>query len=132
MSLESRIKLVLLGAHHPHFYVRVDILQTRGDVDIIGFWEEDVKLADKISRRLDVKLFSSEHDLLQQPFDIAFVHSLDHDNPRLARLAAAAKAKALLLEKPGATHPQHIFELAGKFEAVPRPGCGVGVGDALC
>lgn len=37
----------------------------------------------------------------------------------MARLAAAAGARALLLEKPGATHPKHIFDLVEDLKAYP-------------
>ncbi|KAH8901531.1 putative oxidoreductase [Thozetella sp. PMI_491] len=91
----------------------------RDDVDILGFWEEDAQLAEKVASRLGLRRFTSERELLQHPFDVAFVHPLDHDNPRLAGLAAAAGAKALLLEKPGATHPQHIFDLVEDLKQYP-------------
>ena len=77
MTVNSNTKIVLLGAHHPHFYVRVGVLQQRDDVDIIGFWEEDAKLAEKVQNRTGIQRFTSEHDLLKETFDVAFVHTLD-------------------------------------------------------
>ena len=112
-------RIILLGAHHPHFYVRVGILQARTDIEIIGFWEQDVVLAAKIEKRLRIPRFPSEHELVSTVFDIAFVHPLDHDNPRLALLAASNGAKGLLLEKPGATHPEHLFKLVEQLKQWP-------------
>ena len=120
-------RIIFLGAHHPHFYVRTTILRDRGDVDIVGFWEQDEVLAKKIEQRTGVRRFDSEHDLLKVGFDVAFIHPLDHDNPRLARLAASAGAKGLLLEKPGATKPEYIFQLAEDL----ANWRGVWLGDAL-
>ncbi|EXJ83489.1 hypothetical protein A1O1_07112 [Capronia coronata CBS 617.96] len=112
-------RVILLGGHHPHFYIRVQILQQRDDIDIIGFWEEDAVLAAKLQRRLKVRRFMSEHDLVAQDFDVALIHPLDHDNPRLALLAASSGAKGLLLEKPGATRPEQIFKLAHELKKWP-------------
>lgn len=113
------IRIILLGAHHPHFYVRAGILQARSDVVIVGFWEEDAELAAKIEQRTHVRRFASEHDLVQTDFDVAFVHSLDHDNPRLALLAASSGAKGLLLEKPGASRPEQLFSLVKQLATWP-------------
>ncbi|KIW10637.1 hypothetical protein PV08_11601 [Exophiala spinifera] len=112
-------RVILLGAHHPHFYIRANILQGRGDTQIVGFWEEDSVLARKLAEQLPIRRFESEHELVKQEFDIAFVHPLDHDNPRLALLAASHGAKGLLLEKPGATHPSHLFSLVESLKAYP-------------
>lgn len=73
----ANTNIVLLGAHHPHFYVRVGVLKERSDVNILGFWEEDQKLAEKVHSRTGVKRFMSERELLKAKFDVAFVHSLD-------------------------------------------------------
>ena len=73
----ANASIILLGAHHPHFYVRVGVLKERNDVNIVGFWEEDQKLAEKVHSRTGIRRFSSEHELLKEKFEVAFVHSLD-------------------------------------------------------
>ncbi|KIX01103.1 uncharacterized protein Z518_10169 [Rhinocladiella mackenziei CBS 650.93] len=116
----SLVRVILLGAHHPHFYIRAQILRERKDVEIIGFWEEERTLAQKIQNRLGIRRFDSEHALVSTHFDVAFVHPLDHDNPRLALFAASSGAKGLFLEKPGATHPEHLFKLAEDLKEWPN------------
>ncbi|KAL6246792.1 hypothetical protein RBB50_006099 [Rhinocladiella similis] len=114
-----KTRVILLGAHHPHFYIRANILQAREDIQIVGFWEEDDVLGSKLAEQHPIPRFESEHELVKQHFDIAFVHPLDHDNPRLALLAASHGAKGLLLEKPGATHPSHLFSLVESLASYP-------------
>ncbi|KAK6379306.1 hypothetical protein LTS17_006224 [Exophiala oligosperma] len=118
-STTPTTRVILLGAHHPHFYIRAKILQARTDTQIVGFWEEDGVLAGKLAGQISIPRFESEHDLVKQDFDIAFVHPLDHDNPRLALLAASHGAKGLLLEKPGATYPEHLFSLVESLKSYP-------------
>ncbi|KAJ9149880.1 Oxidoreductase [Pleurostoma richardsiae] len=119
MSASSKTRVILLGAQHPHFYIRGGILKSREDVEVVGFWEADTKLVDKVAAKLSVQKFESVEELLKVPFDAAFVHTLDPENPRVARLAAAAGAKALLLEKPGATHPREIYALVEDLKTYP-------------
>lgn len=116
----SHLRVIFLGTHHPHFYQRLGVLRQRDHVQLIGFWEEDQILAEKIEARTSLQRFKSEQDLVGQPFDIAFVHSLDHDVPRLALLAANAGAKGLLLEKPGGTQPSHVFKLIEELQQRPE------------
>lgn len=112
-------RVVLLGAYHPHFYIRTGILLERSDVCILGFWEPDDIVASKVSARLGLRRYDCEQALTSLDFDVAFVHPLDHDNPRLALLAASSGAKGLLLEKPGATHPEHAFRLISELNRYP-------------
>jgi predicted dehydrogenase len=106
------MRIAFLGTHHPHVFQRVALLKQRDDVEIVGYWEQDEVIPLKLQERLAIPRFQRAASLLAQPFDIAFVHSLDEDVPRLALMAADAGAKGILLEKPGAAQPEQIFRLA--------------------
>lgn len=104
--------VVILGARHPHVFPRIDLLRAHPDVELMGFYEQDVEIATRLAELTGLTAYPAIDALLAGGADVAVVEGLDPQVPELASTAVAAGVRGLLLEKPGAATPEAFFELA--------------------
>jgi predicted dehydrogenase len=112
------VRVAFLGARHPHIFPRVELLRERPDVELIGFCEAEPGLAQRLAAATGLRAFGDPAELLAERIDLAVVEGLDPEVPVLARAAARAGARGLLLEKPGAATPSEFFDLADELRAL--------------
>ena len=87
-----------LGARHPHALARLDLLRDDPRVRLVGFCERDAGIAAQFARTTGLATFADPDAILREGLDVAIVEGLDPEVPGLARRAAAAGVRTLLLE----------------------------------
>ena len=112
----SQTTIAFLGVGHPHVFARVRLLREMPDVAILGFFEPDPQIAERLADHTGVPRFETAEALLETGPRIAIINGLDPQVPGLAEQAAGAGVDGLLLEKPGAASPERFYQLAGELE----------------
>lgn len=110
--MNSQLNIAFLGVGHPHVFPRVQLLREMPGVAISGFFEPDAQVAERFAGETGLLRFDTAEALLSTCPQIAIVNGLDPQVPGLAKQAARAGVRGLLLEKPGAASPERFFELA--------------------
>jgi len=100
--MPSKIGVALVGCAHPHIFPRVELLQSKPDVTIVGCYDPDEELRRGVAERCDLTPYASSDALLgEEEVNLVIIEGWDTDNPAYA-IAAAEHGHAILLEKPGA------------------------------
>ncbi len=100
--MPEKIGVAFVGCTHPHIFPRVQILASQPDVQLVGCYDPDAHLMDVLERDYGLKSYPTPEALLDQPgVTFAIIEGWDPANPGYVELAAA-RGKAILLEKPGA------------------------------
>jgi predicted dehydrogenase len=112
------VRAAFLGIRHPHVLVRLALLRDAPDVEVVGFHEPDVELADRFAAATGLHRFATLAQALEGGLDLAVVEGLDTEVPDVA-LRAAPHVRALLLEKPGAPTLEEMDRLVAGLAALP-------------
>lgn len=116
------LNVTMVGVQHPHMFHRIKYFEQH--VNLIGFFDEDVETSEKLSRKYpNLKRYMSLEDMMvNNDVDVCFIHALDHDVPRYARMVMklCPQMKGLFLEKPGAAIPLDLFQLSEDLMAYPK------------
>lgn len=124
----SQTTIAFLGVGHPHVFPRLRLLRAMPEVAVTGFFDPDARLAEGFAHRSGLARFDTAEALLATGPVVAIINGLDPQVPGLARRAARAGVRGLLLEKPGAASPEQFYELAGELS---RAGIAVEIGYEL-
>jgi predicted dehydrogenase len=79
---------------------------------VVGFFEQDAEIGNQVKNELGLERFDSVDSLLDDGLDLAVIEALDPDVAGLSE-ACVGRVPALLVEKPGAHHPDAAEKLAG-------------------
>ena len=104
------MRVAVLGVAHVHANQLLEISKTKNDFDIVGIYDHDRSRADAFSKQYDVKAFYDIQELLDSNLDGVFVFSENKFHKDLC-IAAAAKVKNILCEKPLATSADEAKEI---------------------
>ena len=113
--MPSLVRVALLGTAHPHIFHRYNFLASRADIRLIGYYEEDEEIAERMQGFAGCQRFSNLNELLAADFDVAMIHGLDRDNGRYIMQAIGAGAKGIFLEKPGMGQPSEFLPILNQI-----------------
>lgn len=100
--MSSRLTVAFLGLQHPHVFPRLALCLEAADVAVVGVYDRDPELARTVAEDHGVARVARAEDLfVAGPVDLVVIEGLDPENPGYVELAAA-HARAVLIEKPGA------------------------------
>jgi predicted dehydrogenase len=112
--MQSRLRVAIYGAQHPHVFPRIELIQGHPSADFIGLWEPDSVLRATYAGNFGFPMFDSADDLIAASPDLVIVEGLDHQNPEVVKRLAAAGCD-LLIEKPGANR---LVDMESMVESV--------------
>lgn len=102
MARPMEHRVAICGARHPHVFPRLELLRRRDDVELVGLFEPEERVAATLGASYDVAVCSSLEELLERRPTLAIVEGLDHQNSSYVTALAGANVD-LLIEKPGAS-----------------------------
>ena len=109
--MAERIRLMFLGAKHPHIFPRIQLAQGFSDrCEVVGAYDSDYRTLDYLDQNYQIPTFKTLQESLSVDFDIAVIEGYDYQNPDLIR-AVIPRVKAILLEKPGAPNLNAMWDL---------------------
>lgn len=114
----NELMLGILGVRHPHVFPRVSLLYAEAGVKVVGFAEPDEAIASRFAAETGLTAYGGAEQLLAEGLDVVIIESLDPQVPVLARMAANAGVRVMLLEKPGASSPSDFLALAAELDAL--------------
>lgn len=104
------VNIGIVGLAHPHVHGYLSVLLNRGDVRVLGGWDEDSRRAATVLGPLGLTVFDTLDALLSSAIDAVVVCS---ENVRHAELtiAAARSGKHVLCEKPLGTSMKEMNDM---------------------
>ncbi|KAJ5950087.1 hypothetical protein N7454_001671 [Penicillium verhagenii] len=104
-------RVIMLGTSHPHIFHRYKYLQQSPTITLVGYYESDEDVAQRMQEHAGCPRFTSADTLSSLPYDVAVIHGRDHENAAYIRTALDSGAKGIFVEKPGVAQPAEFYQL---------------------
>lgn len=108
----ENVAVVLIGLTHPHVFSRLTYLNQRNDIDVLGYYEKDEQISQRLQNLANCARYTDLDSLLSLPFQVVVIHGLDHDNALFMQKAINVGAKGIFVEKPGVGQPADFYPIA--------------------
>jgi len=104
------LNIGIVGFAHPHVHSYLSVLRERGDVRVLGGWDDDPRRAAAVLEPLGLAVYNTLDALLSSAIDAVIVCS---ENVRHAAwtIAAARSGKHVLCEKPLGTSMKDMNDM---------------------
>ncbi len=103
------MKVCILGCAHLHITSYISCLKELG-VEIVGLYDKDINVANQMSEKFDIPIFSSPEQLIETKCDISLICSENIYHKEYTLLSAKNKVH-VIVEKPIATTIEDANEM---------------------
>jgi predicted dehydrogenase len=118
--VKRSLKFSVIGVNHDHIYTQVEAAR-RGGGELVSFYAKEPELAAAFSKHYpDVKLASSEKEILEDP-SIKLILSASIPNERAPLgIEVMRHGKDFMVDKPGMTSLEQLAEARGAQKSTQR------------